>query len=233
MLVGRRPPEGGRNSHWTVEKRKNGKTITGWIAGPCVTVDCHQCEPTKPCLKKYLGAEHECVGCNNLFRVDSTGYQPIYRHMDGRPVVVIFHRDQFERLDALRHGQHVLIGWPEEKNVGAWIRKDTGPAFTTTLAERKVDADICHWLPILWKLVGVITADMLRAAAPDGVTTHCHTPTDSEELARMERDTPELLKRIRDESKGNRRTPTEAVGMGDVVDGYLGKTKVSRNGEHK
>jgi hypothetical protein len=110
-------------------------------------------------------------------RRDWLGYLPVYRWIDGKPVVVTIHTDQQDRVEGLRHGDHVLIGREDSDNAGIWIRKEKGPAFNSTLPARQVDADICDWLPTLWRLQGIITGGAIRGGATiPPVTTDCHLP---------------------------------------------------------
>jgi len=162
MLLGERPLERGRPSHWVTQKLKRGEKVNGHIAGPCIGVQVHCGPQSRPCLKCYLGATADCTGCNHHLRRDWLGYQPLYRWVDGKSVVVTLHVDQIDRLEVLRHGDHVLLGREDADNAGVWIRKEKGPSFTTTLAAKSVDADICDWLPVLWRMRGILTGAMVR-----------------------------------------------------------------------
>lgn len=165
MLIGKRPQGGGRPAHWLTQKVLRGKIFNGHIAGPCIGVEVHCGVQTKPCLKCYVDPKADCVGCNHRLRRDWLGYQPVYRWIDGKPVVVTIHIDQQDRVERFVHGDHVLIGREDQDNAGIWIRKDKGPAFESTLPARQTNADISDWLPTLWRLCGIITGAMLRNGA--------------------------------------------------------------------
>lgn len=176
MISGRKPQGGGKVGHWMTAKVKKGSQFNGHVAGPCIGVEVHCGSQSKPCLKFYLGSSVECPGCKNNQRRGWLGYQPLYRWLDGKPVVAWFHEDQQDRLDVLKHGDHVLVGREDADNAGNWIRKEKGPAFTTRLPVREVDADISDWLPTIFRLKGVLTGEHLRGGpATTPVTPDCHS----------------------------------------------------------
>lgn len=162
-VSGKKNPGGGGKRTWHHVSCKGGQNFEGWVAGDAVCVDSHHVGATRPCLKRYFGEEHPCAGCDEPSRVIEQYYLPLYRRLDGRPVVVILQSDQLDMLQALKCHQHVKVGRTEEHRIGMYVSPMLSPSkWTTTLDERKVKADISDWLPILWGMVGVITGDIIR-----------------------------------------------------------------------
>lgn len=139
-----------------------GEKWNAWVAGPAVGVETHYCSRTVPCLRKYLGKKIECEGCSKPVPLDFSYYLPLYRCIDSRPVVVILHRDQQDTLETLKHHQHVVVGRTKEKYVGLYVSPIlAAQKFQTTLDWKMGEAKIEEFLPTLWKMRGVISAEMI------------------------------------------------------------------------
>lgn len=231
MLAGERPPEEKTVGHWLTQKLKRGTKLAAHVAGNCVGVTVHCGKPSKPCMRRYLGAGAKCFGCDNGIRKDWLGYQPFYRELDGRPIVCTFHKDMIERLDKLTLHQRVEIGQEDADNVGLWLRAEKGMLYSTTLNARKIGADIAGWLPVLWKLRGVITREMLLSAGPEVTSDKPVSLSETDELDEIYRNAPGELRARSLPNRIMRGNPAEAIGMGDVIDGTLNGVRV--NGKPK
>jgi hypothetical protein len=222
---GRRPPEEQTVRHWKTLKVNKNSQVTAFIAGPCVGVDVHNAKKTMPCLKKYLGGTHACAGCGAGLRHDWVCYQPVYLAITDGAHVGLFHKDMFPRLDKVQKHARVLIGRPEGDNPGLWVREEKGGSYSGDNPAHQAAADICDWLPVLWKLRGVMTAELVRggpvaASPPPAPPADTLPPVD-----------PDLAAMMRQRGIPLRSSPSEAVGMGDVIDGVLRPTVL--NGKHK
>lgn len=159
---GAKPPEENRGTNWLHTDCEPGKSWTGWIAGDAVGVDTHYCFRTIPCLKRYYGKHAPCEGCTANKPVDFSYYQPLYRHFDSRPVVVILHKDQQDILNRVKFHELVTIGRTSEDFTGLYMARLMKPEpFETTLTWKKVPQDIAAYLPTLWRLRGVIDGETL------------------------------------------------------------------------
>ena len=232
MLNGRKPPGKGTGAAWSTVQTEAGTQWEAWVAGDCIGVEVHTSRRSKPCLKRYLGQKTPCEGCQATLRVDWLGYLPLYRCSDGKPVVVVVHTDQIDRLDQLKKHDHIVIGRNKEANCGVWVRKSLKQTrYDTTLPSRMVPADISDWLPVLWRMVGVITGrDLLRDSG-------ANPPVDDKPVSHPEpvasgdddSAAKEMLRALQAKAAQDL-TPGEAVLAHRVLD-YV--TVPSTNGKHK
>jgi hypothetical protein len=82
------------------------------------------------------------------------GYLPLYRVVDGRPVMVIVYEEEREHVDRLRLHQVVTVGRESEQADSVWVRPSVTqtPVYTSTMAERMRAADIGDVLLRMWAL---------------------------------------------------------------------------------
>lgn len=224
-----------RRVHFRFTPTDRGSKWHAWIAGPALWIASHTQHRSTPCCTVVTKSKVKCERCAKGHTVETIGYVPLYRDIDWKPVCVIVHEDQRDVCDKLWLHAFVLIGRQGGSGDGVWLRPTvTDLKFETTLPERKVEADITESCLTYWKLPEFEAwyRQSQFAKQPQKVTLPCHSPTESEELARIERETPEVLKKARDEGLRNRVSPETAIGMGEVVNGMLNNTKVKRNGTH-
>lgn len=165
MLRGKRPLERTKVRHWKTADIKKGQTQFGYIAGSAVVVSAHGSRRSKPCLREYFGQAHGCVGCTQMIGKCQLAYQPYYCAITDKPTVAVFHEDMFARLDSYKLHQKVKIGRPDVgDNPGLWICSEKGKYESPPVAHQG-EADICEWLPILFKMRDQITGDQLRCGA--------------------------------------------------------------------
>lgn len=151
------PPEKGRgvrHVHFCYVGTDPGAKWHAFIAGPCLWLDCHCTGRARPCLHALTGGELTCEACNSGSVAAPTGYQPLYREVDSRPVMVIVHDYVREQVDALRFHQRVLVGREVGRGNSLWIAPALSPTprFTSTLPDRNHPADLTSTLLRVWKV---------------------------------------------------------------------------------
>jgi hypothetical protein len=163
MNKGRKPPPKTNVRHWTTLQLKKGVIVPAFIAGSAILVEVHSSQRSKPCLKKYLGESAFCAGCESHLRQCTLAYQPVYLALTDHAHVPVFHEDMFARLDDYKLHQRVEIGRPGEgENPGLWIRSAGKAKYDSSATAHQGEADICDWLLVLWRMVGVLTGDQIR-----------------------------------------------------------------------
>lgn len=150
------PGEGARGTrtHFTYVETHAGKNWFGYIAGRCWWGICHPSERSKPCLHWITSGQLACRLCGGKREPEMMGYQPLYRHTDGKPVLAIFYEDMRDRVDAMKFHERVQIGREGGKGDACWIQKamDQSPKYQTTLAVRMAPAHITENLLMMWKV---------------------------------------------------------------------------------
>jgi len=149
------PPGGGgtpKRTHWTYVRTEGGaKPWQAWIAGPCHWYQCHGKGKTKPCLRWMTCDILACPRCEAGQQSEETGYQPLYREADGKPVMVIVHEYSRESIDRLKLHASVHVGRGEDKSDGVWIAPTLKQErYTSSLPERLRPADLTCSLLKLW-----------------------------------------------------------------------------------
>lgn len=157
MALPTKPPGGGGQTprvHFTYVGTAKGARWNAWCAGPCHWFDCHTKGRTKPCLAAISGGALDCPRCTPLDPIDEIGYQPLYREIDARPVMVIVHEHSREQVDSLALHNRVLVGREEEASAAVWIThalKRT-PLYTSSLPYLMRPADLTETLLRVWNL---------------------------------------------------------------------------------
>lgn len=147
-----------------------------YTAGPAKWYACHCKGRTKPCLAHVTGGELVCERCNAGEESAETGFLPLWRELDWRPVFVIVHSAAREAIDALRHRQRVLIGRGAHKSDGVYAitpPKVQGTISSTDPAKLR-EQDVTPSLLRVWK-IAELTEWYNRHIGPskEGVS---HTP---------------------------------------------------------
>jgi len=162
------PGEGARGTrtHFTYVETHAGKNWFGYIAGRCWWGICHPSERSKPCLHWITSGQLACRLCGGKREPEMMGYQPLYRHTDGKPVLAIFYEDMRDRVDAMKFHERVQIGREGGKGDACWIQKamDQNPKYQTTLAVRMAPAHITENLLMMWKVAEL--TEWYRCQAP-------------------------------------------------------------------
>lgn len=151
-----RAGDGARNPrvHFAYVSTSHGKNWHAWIAGPCHWFHCHSKGKTKPCLYEMTGGEMGCDRCDAAQPCEVVGYQPLYRELDSKPVMVIVHEYTREVLDGLRLHARVTVGRGDSASDGVYVvpALKAEPRFQTTLQHRMVPADLTETLLRVWKI---------------------------------------------------------------------------------
>jgi len=125
-----------------------------WVAGPCQWVMGHSKPPSKPCLDRMTCGALLCTRCAKGHEARKMGYQPLYRHSDTKPVVVIVYEEEelFTREFALH--QMVTVGREGDDSDSVFLRPVIGqyPKYQTTLFERTRAVDCTDSLLTMWAL---------------------------------------------------------------------------------
>lgn len=168
-LRGVRPTDGGGVHCWQHVGCKAGLSWEGWIAGDAVGVWVHEPDPSTPCIRRYAGSHQRCPRCDSHDRVAWIAYQPLYRADDGKQVVVILHKDQYDAIEAATLHKFVCIGRKEGHKVGlhmATVMKQR--EFHTVTAYRRAKVCIANWVCGITKTNHILTGAMLlRGVLPE------------------------------------------------------------------
>lgn len=155
------PGEGGRRprTHFTYVGPHKGKAFSAWMAGPAHWFLCHTKSKTQPCLHEMTGGELTCERCEQGHGIEEIGYVPLWREIDGKPVMVIVHDYVRETVDCLRLHQRVLVGRGEDDSDGVYVipALKPDPKFQTTLADKMKPADLTQTLLRVWRLPDLVT----------------------------------------------------------------------------
>lgn len=174
--------------HFAYTPTAGGTQWEAYIAGPCWWGQCHSKGKTKPCVEWLTDGALECPFCASVAPPEETGYLPLWRSQDGKPVCVIVHELMRESVDS--HGLHsrVTIGRGVDPTDGVYVIKPLKPgaAFASSMREKIAPADITRSLLSLWKLPA-LTEWYFRS---HGQESHgCHTPASKTPLAPVARAT--------------------------------------------
>jgi len=162
-VIGGKPQEREKPNHWTTGNPDPGKWFIGHIAGPAVCVRVHCSKRSRACVKLYKGQLAQCEGCKNTLRLEWVWYLPLYRETDNARVVTLHHRECQETLESIRLHQQVRIGRGPKDTDATWCAPiPNGPRYSGAMSDRQVDADICDWLCVLWKMRDVLKGDEIR-----------------------------------------------------------------------
>lgn len=160
MALPQTPPGGSGRSprvHFTYVSPKNGKNFHAWMAGMAHWYECHTRGKSCVCLNWISGGELECPRC--VEPVETQGYVPLYRETDTKPVMVIVKEYAREIIDRLCLHQWVVVGRGLESSDGVYVVRSpaaTQPKFETTLAYKKVSADLTETLLRVWRSAELI-----------------------------------------------------------------------------
>jgi hypothetical protein len=157
-----------------------------YVAGPAWWGMCHYAGKTKPCLHWVSDGALECPMCASVKPPEMVGYLPVWRAIDGRPVMVLVHEITREVVDS--HGLHVrvLVGRGVDKTDGCYVIRAIKPgiAFSTTMAEKLRPADVTHSLLTMWRLPTLTAWYHAQHGIPDGGCTTPPARTPSVPVAR-------------------------------------------------
>jgi hypothetical protein len=150
-------PGGGRSGaheHFRYVPTQPGAKWSAYVAGPCHWFLAHTRGRSKPCLHEMTGGELTCERCAQITPPQVIGYQPLYREVDSRPVMVIVYEYERDRCDALKLHQRVTIGREDQQSDGVWVTValNPRPVFHTTLKCRMAPVDLTSVLLKLWGL---------------------------------------------------------------------------------
>lgn len=154
------PGHGGKRprTHFSYASPHNGKNFSAWMAGPCHWYACHTKGKSQPCLHEMTDGELTCERCEQGHGVEVIGYVPLWRELDGKPVMVIVHDYTREAVDCLRLHQRVLIGRGEDGSDGVYVIPaiKPEPRFQTTIADKMKPADLTETLLRVWRLPDLV-----------------------------------------------------------------------------
>lgn len=144
-----------RHTHFHYVSTKCGESWHAWKAGDAVWFQCHQKGRTKPCLNAVTNGVLACPYCtdpNN--RVALTGYLPLFREVDARPVFVVLHDYLFERIEDLKHLERVVVarGRVQSDGVSVCRAPVQSPRYHSTLPERMRPMDLIPALICIWNI---------------------------------------------------------------------------------
>lgn len=226
------PGEGGQNRHvhFGYVSTAPGKPWHAWCAGPCYWCIAHTAGRSKPCLRWLTGGALSCPRCAAPKEPEEIGYQPLYRDIDGRPVMVIVHSYSREQVDALKFRQQVIVGRGLDPADPVMVSAVPGKQawYHSTLAERQVPADLTDTLLRVWQIPELVAwyraqSDTAVSLTPDDVRRSDGKPFDPMHAAAARRFAPPAA------------APTAAGELFDgTLSGALARTKSAEtNGKHK
>lgn len=144
--------------HWCYVSTQCNSNWHAWSAGPCHWYQCHTKGKTKPCLHEMCSGELSCPLCEAGQGVEPIGYQPLYREVDAKPVMVIVHEYTREVVDAIQLHKRVTVGRAAEQSDGVYVvpALKVDPKYYSTLSERMKPADLTESLLKIWKIPELI-----------------------------------------------------------------------------
>ncbi|PZU56194.1 MAG: hypothetical protein DI547_17110 [Sphingobium sp.] len=143
------------------------KPWQAWIAGPCHWYLCHSKGKTKPCLHHMTNGALKCPRCEVGEHAEEVGYLPLYRMLDGKPVMVIVHEASREQIDGLKLHAPVQVGRGAERSDPVWVQPMlVAPRYTSSIADRLKPAKLTPSLLKIWKVPGLMEWLLKRGAAP-------------------------------------------------------------------
>lgn len=148
------PPPTGGAVHAMFISPEEGKTISGYLAGPAMWFWSHQSTRTKPCLHVITGGVLHCPRCVSQSQPCDIGYVPIYREVDGRPCFVLVHEHVRESLATLKLHERVVVGRERGSAEGVWVQRamQQTPRYHSTIASRYQPLDLSETLLRVWNL---------------------------------------------------------------------------------
>jgi len=182
---------GARNKpvHFQYVNTERGQPWEAFIAGPTWWGYLHMTKPSKPCVYEITNRALECRFCaSGKARVPvAKGWVPLYRLVDGEPVMVPVDEAQRDKIDNWRVFTKVTVGRARGKNSGVFIQMCTSqePKWGSTLPERTVEADVTESLLRVWGVAEVTSffsgaSDNAVSQEREGnfeVTRECIDPT--------------------------------------------------------
>lgn len=231
------PGEGakGKRVHFRyVSTEAGGKPWPAWIAGPCHWFMCHCKGRTKPCLHWFTRGELKCDRCSALDVAEETGYQPLYRDVDGVPVMVIVHSASREKIDALKFRSRVNVSRGPDKADGVVILPQLGSQqwYETTLKERHREADLTETLLRVWKIPELVAWYQKENPSDNAMSLPAEEPKTS--------DGKPFSPMGKAAAKKYGKKPAPELPAADVFDAatnrlksYADRLKPSENGNHK
>lgn len=146
------PPEGKKyGTHFAFGTSPS----TPWkahVAGPVFGTESHFDDATKPCVHYLTKGHLRCKYCDRNVTREWRGWLGVYRHLDNKPVGVVLGEGMYEIADSLYYGECVVIGKGLLKFDGAWVRREEGKAYHSSLAARMCSYDIRPNLIHLWQI---------------------------------------------------------------------------------
>lgn len=150
------PGSGGKRArvHYCYVSTQPGQNWHAWIAGPCHWFLSHTKGRSQPCVEEMTDGEIHCERCAAGHQCEVIGYQPLYREVDCKPVMVIVHEYGREAVDALKLHQRVTVGRGAEQSDGVYVTPalKSDPRYTSTLPERMRAADLTETLLRVWRI---------------------------------------------------------------------------------
>ncbi len=169
------PGEGGRVDYehfanWCIAA---GQKHNAYIAGPCQWFVAHPSDRgTKPCLHWMTKKELPCRFCAMNKTPQEIGYQPVWREVDWRPMLVILYATEREHVERMELHERVVIGREVEIGARLWVRRCSNqePRFTSSIPRRMVAQDITRCLLTIWKLPELTAWLQTRGASDKGMS---------------------------------------------------------------
>lgn len=173
-----RPGDGSRSrrTHFAYVETPPKQQWHAWIAGPTHWFQCHDVNRhTKPCLHDITGGELRCPWCLSIGEPADTGYVPLYKQDNGKPVMTVVHAYSREQVDQLKLHQRVLVGRGIAKGDGVYVvlQLNQEPRYQSTLPERLRPADLTETLLRVWGIPDLIAWHCRATGRSDG---GCITP---------------------------------------------------------
>lgn len=108
--------------------------------------------PTKPCLHWLTHGEVRCDRCRKQPAIKCLAWVPLYREMDGKPILVIVHEAAADLLAPLKYPDYCIVGRIDGTS-SVFVRKSDSPLSLVTIKEsRKKPVDISDDLIGIWNL---------------------------------------------------------------------------------
>jgi hypothetical protein len=131
--------------------------FNAWMAGePYWAEEAHEhtdADPgTKPCLNWLTDGAVKCVRCRRGRPVTCIGWVPLYRELDGKPIIVIVHEHVADLLKGIVHPQYVLVGRVDNKSSVFIKKSESNLVMRTDKDSRKRRIDVVPDLLTMWGL---------------------------------------------------------------------------------
>ena len=157
MFKQKPPGEGGmsRPVQFSYTPTLPGQDWTAFLAGPVQWLECHtrKDQTSKPCLAWMTDRALPCPRCIPTWDRETLGYVPLYRESDHRECVVIVRETCRDLLEGLEFPAYVVVAREGGKKDSVYVSKHTkSKPWRSTLARRKVPADLEYSLLTMWKI---------------------------------------------------------------------------------